>query len=91
MAATAGEYTGSLIGLDSYTKENKTTITYSVLVAQRPDPKTGLYTACEICNVRESEEVIKEPKKDMKVHFYGELSGGKEGKFMRYSGIEVIK
>lgn len=92
--AVTSKFEGILIGHDEYTKEGKTTHTYYALITQKQDPETKLYEACELVAIRESEEnAIK--KADMKygaeVTFNGEFVKMKNGAFMAYSGIEVVK
>lgn len=88
MAGIASNFTGVLIGYDNYTKEGKTTHTYYVLVAQKQDKTTGLYSACELVTIR-TDEPLKEAKQGQKVNFLGELRRGRnDTQYMTYSDIE---
>ena len=87
--AVAGKFEGMLIGYDEYTKDGKTTSQYYVLITQKQDEKTGLYSACELVVIREQAQVLKQPKYGQAVQFYGEFVKTANGAFMAYSGIEV--
>ena len=92
--AISSKFDGVLIGYESYTKEGKTTHIYYALVTQKQDPQTKLYTACELVTVRE-DEAHALPQADLKygqkVSFDGEFVKMKNGAFMSYSNIEVVR
>ena len=92
--AIKSKFDGVLIGYDNYTKEGKTTHTYYALVTQGQEPITKLYSACELVTIREDEDhaiAVNDLKYGAKVSFYGEFVKMKNGAFMAYSDIEVVK
>lgn len=89
--AIASKYDGKLIGYRMYVKDDKEFHTYYVLMAQKRDEATGLYEECDIARVNEDKAVIPNAKNGMAVTFYGENIKGKDGVFVRYHGIEVVK
>ena len=89
--AVCGKFEGVLIGYDEYTKDGKMTSQYYVLITQKQDKETNLYSACELVTIREENEKIPKTYKKygQPVQFYGEFKKMANGGFMVYSGIEV--
>lgn len=88
-----GSYRGVLVGYRTYDKDGKTKHVYDVFCSGRhKDPQTGLYTEpCEMVVIIEDNQVLKELKYGLPVTFSGEPINGKNGMFVRYSGIEALE
>lgn len=93
--AVSNQFFGELVGYREFTKDNKTTCTYLVLVKQRPDRVTNIPTEAGIFEIKEDKQVLQELKAGQRVSFWeeerhkGKDSGG--GTYKVCVCIEVME